>query len=202
MTCIRTVVVINAQALSPHFKSCVGCDVSEGMIEKYNAAARERGLSEKQMHGVCGDLMTSDLTSSLLGEDFFNFDLVVICMALHHLEDPHEAVKRLVERLRKGGILLVIDWATSSEKYQRQLRKSAETGEDANAHDHDHGPGQYPAAHTVAHDSFAREQMEEAFRNAGCGSVDFVLHPQPSEVPMAAGGQMQLFFARGRKDIV
>lgn len=170
------------------------------MIEKYNAAAREQGLSEEQMHAVLGDLMASELEPSLLCKELFDYDLVVICMALHHLEDPQEAVKRLVERLKVGGVLLVIDWAADGEKYQQQLRKNAESSSEQAADDHDHGPGRYPAAHTVAHDHFAREQVEDAFNKAGCSDIDFVLHPQPSTVPMEVGGQMQLFFARGRKD--
>lgn len=163
------------------------------MIEKYNGAAREHGLTETQMHAQFGDLMAQNVDPSLLGPELSNFDLVTICMALHHLEDPPDAIRRLVDRLKPGGVMLVIDWATSPEKYRQQL------GRPHHHVDHDHGPGSYPAAHTVAHDSFAKEQMEEALKNAGCGAVDFVLHPRTSSVPMATGGQMQLFFARGTK---
>ena len=175
------------------------------MIEKYNAVALELGLTETQMHARYGDLMAPTLDPSLLTPDLSNFDLVTICMALHHLEDPPEAVRRLVDRLKPGGILLVIDWATSPEKYQQQLQRRHEEGSNGSArshqhqHGHDHGPGRYPAAHTVAHDSFAKEQMEEALKNTGCEAIDFVLHPRPSVVPMATGRQMQLFFARCRK---
>ena len=172
-------------------------DVSEGMVEKYNITAREQGISESKMHAVQGDLMAPEVDPSLAGEDLFNFDLVVICMALHHLENPQEAVKRLVNRLKVGGVLVIIDWATGSEKYRRQ-QETKKGNNDGGAH-HDHRSGRYPAAHTVAHDSFAREQIEGALKDAGCSETDFVLASKPSVVPMATGGQMQLFFARGKK---
>ena len=199
---IALALIYHPQALVPYFSTCIGMDISEGMVEKYNSVAAEQKLSPEQMHAVHGDLIRPNVDPALLSDDLSNFDLVAICMALHHLEDPVHAVKRLVERLRFGGTLLVIDWATRPEADHTQ-RKRAQEGpggekDDAGtgSHHHDHGPQRYPAAHTVAHDSFAREQMVEAFEKAGCDGVDFVLHPKPSVVPMATGGQMQLFFAK------
>ena len=181
------------------------------MTKQVNAAAVEHGLSEKQMHAIHGDLMAPTVDPSPLGVEMSNFDLVTICMALHHLEDPTKLVKALIDRLKVRGVLLVIDRATSPEKYQEQLKRAkfgnSDLGSDntpyahqhQHHHYHDHGPGRYPAAHTVGHDSFTREEVEEAFEKAGCDEVDFVLYPGRSEVPMATGGSMQLFFARCRK---
>ena len=193
-------------------------DISESMVEKYNSVAAERNLPPEQMHAVHGDLIRPNVDPALVSDHLSNFDLVAICMALHHLEDPVHAVRRLVERLRVGGTLLVIDWATStSPEADPTPRKRGQEGpggggggggggkDDAGTgshhHDQSHGHGHHDhdgpsAAHTVAHDSFAREQMVEAFEKAGCDEVDFVLHSQPSVVPMARGGQMHFFFAK------
>ncbi len=194
---------------------CIGMDVSEGMVGKYNAAALEQGLSENQMHAIHGDLMSPKVNPALLGPETSEFDLVTICMALHHLEDPADAAKKLVARLKKGGTFLVIDWATGAGQDQEELKRAQQGGElDDNGsteqhhhhhhehqrgHGHDHGVQRYPAAHTVTRDSFPKEEIEEIFKDAGCEQVDFVLHPKKWSVPMARGGEMQLFFARCTK---
>ena len=176
------------------------------MVETYNATARERGLTENQMHAVHGDLMAQNVDASLLGEKWSDFDLVVISMALHHLEDPFEGVKRLVNRLKEGGTLLVIDWAQNPKAKDGNAEQQG--GHDHHQHSHQHqhnhgdGKGSHPAAHTMLHDHFSKEQMEKAFNDAGCDHFDLVLHPEQSVVAM--GGKetkMQLFFARGRRTV-
>ncbi|KAL6720951.1 hypothetical protein ACLMJK_000051 [Lecanora helva] len=208
---------IPSKALSPYFTTCIGMDMAQSMVETYNAAAKELGLSSRQMYAIRGDLMAENVDPALLGEEMSGFDLVVICLALHHIEDSGEAIERLVERLRVGGTMLVIDWATIEEKGRGQQgevgveeRDGEESGhrQQGAGHYHHHHNHQYPhdlreinhpAAHTVAHNSFAKEQMAQAFESAGCGDFEFVLHEKPSSVPMIAGGQMQLFFAKGSK---
>ena len=180
-------------------------DISENMVNEYNAVASKLNFSSEKMHAVHGDLIRPDVDPALLSDNLSNFDLVAICMALHHLENPAYAIKKLVERLRTGGILLVIDWAISSGADQDQLngaqegsgREKDDGGMGSRHHDHghghDHGSQQYPAAHTVAHEGFAREQLVEAFEEAGCNRVDIVLH---SKLSVVLGGQKQLFFAK------
>jgi SAM-dependent methyltransferase len=163
------------------------------MVENYNLAARELGFSETQMYAVQGDLMEGD--GSLSGEEFFNFDLVAICMALHHLADPHEAVKRLVARLRVGGVLVITDWAATAEKdCQKNVQWEGRCG-----NGHDDTLRRHPAAHTIAHLNFAKGEIETVLEHAECNAVDFVLHAESSTVPMAPGGKMRLFFARATK---
>ena len=183
------------------------------MVETYNAKARERSLTENQMHAVHGDLMAQPVDPSFLGEKWTNFDLATISMALHHLEDPFEGVKKLVERLREGGTLLVIDWATVPK-----AEDDGAAGEQQGSHNHEHqhshghhhghqhqqghgdGKASHAAAHTMLHDSFSKEQMEKAFKDAGCDHFDFVLHPETSIVAMGGREQrMRLFFGRGRR---
>ena len=63
-----------------------GIDVSDGMVEKYKKAAQKQGLSEKQMHAVRGDLLVpeAEIPEALKKVDFYNFDIIVMSMALHH----------------------------------------------------------------------------------------------------------------------
>lgn len=147
--------------------------------------------------------MADDVDPALLTDAMYDFDLVVISMALHHIEHPSKGVQRLVERLRIGGVLLVVDWATTTGQGQQSPG--------AKGHHHDAPPPiggengddlgdfKHQSAHTVAHNSFSREQMEDMFMKVGCKDIDFVLATERSVVPMAAGEEMQLLFARGIK---
>lgn len=42
--------------------------------------------------------------------DFQLFDIAVVGLGFHHFDDPALAAKRLVERLRPGGVLLILDF--------------------------------------------------------------------------------------------
>lgn len=151
------------------------------MVDKYNRRAREAGIPESQMHAVLGDLTAPEIAPSLVdNKDLFDFDLIITSLALHHIEDPQHAINRLVERLRPGGTLVVIDF---------DVAKEGETWVSADA----------PSAHTIAHHGFDKASMEKMLHAAGCKDVEYVLHEEISKMPEHLGGKKQLFFARGRK---
>ncbi|PHH78301.1 hypothetical protein CDD83_3997 [Cordyceps sp. RAO-2017] len=180
---------IVTRSLHPVFSQCIGVDLAEGMLAQYRATAAEIGLSEAQARAVQGNLLAPNIEATatsppLSEEQLSNFDMVAICMALHHVDDIELATRRLAQRLRPGGVLLIIDWATRDGS-------ASETT-----------PLQYqphPAAHTISHDSFTQDQILGLFQQAGCGDSRFVLADQLSDVPGALGGKMQLFFARASK---
>ncbi|KAK6814120.1 hypothetical protein RU639_009924 [Aspergillus parasiticus] len=80
-------------------------------------------------------------------EELDSFDLVAICMALHHVEDIQIATQHLASRLRPGGVFSIIDWATRDS-----LAMHEHASPDAVHPEH-------PAAHTISHDSFTQEQI-------------------------------------------
>lgn len=167
------------------------------MLAKYRATAEDLGLPESRMMAVQGNLLAHTVEATnppLSQEQLGSFDLVAICMALHHVDDIELAIKRLAERLRPGGVLLVIDWATRDSSAQGG--GSASPPSESGKH-HEHKP--HPASHTITHDSFTREQIVELFEESGCGDSSFVLADRLSEVPGARTGKMQLFFARASK---
>ena len=172
------------------------------MVEKFNAAARASGLSKQQMYAIQGDLSspTADLTyPDLQSEEFSGFYIIVMSMALHHIENPQEILKRLVERLKDGGVVIIIDWALEHEKVGQQPASmwSSDVPRDPKGHDEKHA--HHSAHHTVAHAGFTQDQMHKMLIEAGCSEVDYVLHPELSRVPKEIGEQKHLFFARGRK---
>ncbi|VUC31141.1 unnamed protein product [Clonostachys rosea] len=191
---------IVSRSLHRHFAQCLGIDLSEGMLTKYRATATDLGLSETQMMAVQGNLLTSTLEPTipaLSREQLSNFDLVAICMALHHIDDINMAIGKLAGRLRPGGVLLIIDWA-------KRDSVAPDGNESTSHHQHQyHDPKNqhkpHPASHTVSHDSFTKEQIFGLFEGNGCGNTSLVLADKLSQVPGARTGQMQLFFARATR---
>ncbi|KAE8346846.1 hypothetical protein BDV24DRAFT_122313 [Aspergillus arachidicola] len=120
-------------------------------------------------------------------EELDSFDLVAICMALHHVEDIQIATQHLASRLRPGGVFSIIDWATRDS-----LAMHEHASPDAVHPEH-------PAAHTISHDSFTQEQIVSLYEQAGCGDARFVLADRLLDVPGARTGTMQLFWARATK---
>lgn len=163
------------------------------MVEAYNDGARMQGLHEQQMHAVHGDLMVppEKIPEAFKREDLYGFDVIVMSMALHHVEEPKLMTTSLVERLRDGGSILIIDWAPSASK-------AKETH-----HHHEHGGGHQQEVHsvkqTMSRSGFDEEEMVKILKQAGCSKADYVFHPELSKLPSKFGGEKQLFFARGKK---
>ncbi|EGD92432.1 hypothetical protein TESG_00009 [Trichophyton tonsurans CBS 112818] len=146
-----------------YFSKCIGVDEASGMVDKFNQTARQEKLPETQIYA-----------------EFFNFDLIIIVHALHHIDDPQKLINRFTERLRPGGIVVVADWEKS--------------GKVVHPADINH-----PAAHTVSHSGFTEKEMHEFFKNAGCKESDYTVLKEEMAVPEAWGGKKTLFFAKGRK---
>ena len=186
---------LRSQILHPKFSQCIGVDLAEGMLAKYRETAVDLGLSEQQMKAVRGNLLAPivDPTNPPLSdEELSNFDLVAICMALHHVDDIELAVKRLAEKLRPGGVLLVIDWA----KMDNPPASASVEHIDNQSHINQQGQEPHPGAHTMSHETFTEEQIVNLFQQADCSQSSFVLAKELSNVPPAPTGKMQLFFAR------
>ncbi len=102
----------NEQALVPYVTQCVGIDLSEGMVNEYNTSARNQGIPESEMLAVNGNLLDpqNPYSKELKGDWLYGFDIAVVGMGFHHFDDPALAAKKLAERLKKGGVLLILDF--------------------------------------------------------------------------------------------
>lgn len=170
------------------------------MVEKFNEAARMQGLSKQQMYAIKGDLQstTAELTyPDLQGEDFFGFHIIIMSMGLHHIENPQDILTRFVERLKDGGVVIIIDWVSEHEKLDQGSVSKRSHDVDPRSHSDKHG--HHSVHHTIAHAGFSEDQMHRMLKQAGCSEVDYVLLPEPSRVPPEIGEQKRLFFARGSK---
>ncbi|KAI1131047.1 S-adenosyl-L-methionine-dependent methyltransferase [Nemania abortiva] len=164
-----------SRALAPYTTQCVGIDLSETMVAIYNKRAENQGLSADEMHAVLGDLATETVNGALSAPELFNFDIAVVGGGFHHFGDPELAAKRLVERLKPGGVLLIWDFLPHGPPHRH-------------GHGHGHGHGHSAAAendpgkqsgghnvfHSVMHHGFSEARMREIFTGAGAGA-DFQL---------------------------
>ncbi|KAL4944874.1 hypothetical protein BDV06DRAFT_219930 [Aspergillus oleicola] len=133
--------------LAPFVSRVVGMDISEGMIEEFNKNAREAGHSDTVV-GVKADILSESMPAAVAGPEYFDFDLVVVSMALHHFEHPEQALKRLGERLKKGGMMIIMDMVPEEH--------------------HDHGLSQMgDIAHTISKHGFSLEEMRTMWEDAG-----------------------------------
>ena len=180
----------------PYATETRGIDVSEAMVNKFNIEAREAGMTEAQTRAVRGDIL-APIEAQLESQEFYDFDLAVMSMALHHVEDPKIMIAKLVERLKPGGTVVIIDWIPSG--------KASSDGHGNHGHDHSQadekrdGHGQHAGSHTITFDGFSKEQMYNFFREAGCSNNDYVLAASPSDFPPDPTVRKQLFFAKGTK---
>lgn len=128
---------------------------------------------------------------------FFDFDVVCVGLGFHHFDDPGLAAKRLVQRLRSGGVLVIIDFLPHGPHHQDN-----NDGQHGHSHDHqgsaDSAPTVQKAMKTVTHHGFSEESIKQIFVEAGAGrhfAIDVM-----GEVTMGTHmGKRTLFMARGTK---
>lgn len=121
------------------------------MVNEYNKSARNQGIPASEMLATVGNLIDANNASpaSVAGPEFHDFDIAVVGLGFHHFDDPALAAKRLAERLKKGGVLMIIDFLP---------------------HEHFHGHhGHHAAAKTVTHMGFPEEDVKKMFEDAGAG---------------------------------
>jgi SAM-dependent methyltransferase len=135
------------------------------MVNEYNTSALNQGIPPSEMHATLGNLL--DLATpnppSISGPEFYDFDIAAVGLGFHHFDDPALAAKRLAERLKKGGVLMIVDFMPHQHFH---------------GHDdgHGHGHHDHPAAKTVMHMGFSEEQVKRAFEEAGVGGkFEFVV---------------------------
>ncbi|KAL2255619.1 hypothetical protein VTK26DRAFT_3000 [Humicola hyalothermophila] len=171
-----------SRALAPYTTQCVGVDLSENMVVAYNARAENQGLSPSEMRAYQGNLCSTDDPSPAAFADpkFFGFDVAVVGLGFHHFEDPALAARRLAERLRVGGVLVVLDFLPHGEP-----------------------DPSHPATSTITHHGFSEGQIRRIYEDAGVGK-DFALQ-EMATVSFNVGGEYKadkkrrIFMARGVK---
>jgi SAM-dependent methyltransferase len=150
------------------------------MVKLYSENAAQLDLEPQKMRAIQGDLMEPGSTA-IDTDDFRDFDLAVMCMALHHVPDPLAMIRGLVRMLRPGGKVVIIDWTLDPDQ---------DDGTDVVS-------PQYSSQYPVAYHGFNQPQMTRLFNEAGCPVTDYQIHPETSHVPAMSNPWRHLFFAKG-----
>ncbi|KAL9577532.1 MAG: hypothetical protein Q9212_006305, partial [Teloschistes hypoglaucus] len=159
-------------ALQPFITSSQGIDIAPGMVEEYNSRISLMNPTP-DFHAQVGDLCSTEgVSEDLQAKELFNFDIAAIGLGFHHFEHLQLSIDRLVERLKSGGVLFIVDL----------LEKKGDSA--IGEHNVDHGHGDdfaKEAARTVPHKhGFTREGMEAMFNAAGLQEFDFVVLERPA----------------------
>ncbi|SPO05101.1 uncharacterized protein DNG_07786 [Cephalotrichum gorgonifer] len=101
-------------AMIPYVDVIRGIDIAPGMVTQYNQRVLESEIPEGVMFAHEGDLLAP--TDSIATDELHGFDLAITSMALHHFSDPEAAISALVARLKPGGTVAVVDWASGGDK--------------------------------------------------------------------------------------
>ncbi|TGO57356.1 hypothetical protein BCON_0066g00040 [Botryotinia convoluta] len=157
------------RALLPTITRAIGIDLSSSMVSQYNARASNQGLSPSEMFAHQGNLLSSDPAPELEIEDLHQFDIAVVGLGFHHFSNPSLAARKIGERLKKGGILAVVDFE-SHDGYGNPHGH----GDHGHGHGHEHheelNEQAQQARETVTHHGFSEEEIKKIFVDAGVGA--------------------------------
>jgi SAM-dependent methyltransferase len=171
----------------------VGIDLSPAMVHEYNTMFSTQPTPSK-MSAFVGNLLdpADPSPSAFESEDLHNFDLAIVGIGFHHFEDPLFAVKTLADRLKKGGVLLILDFLVDE--------KIGSEG-NGNGHRHGHGNGSGSIAKIGKRGGFGQKGMRLIFESAGMG-MDFgfevIAKGAVFETPKHSMAK-DVFMARGTK---
>jgi len=147
------------------------------MVDRYNNLAASTGLPPTQLSAVVGDLLSASPTPSVCEPQFYNFDIAAVGAGFHHFADAALATRRLAERLKPGGVLLIVDFlGGKKEDVPEDMRTTVRVG------------------------GFQEEEMKTSFEEAGL--VQFGFSVMEEKVVMEMKGERKertVFLARGRK---
>ena len=157
------------------------------MVKAYNerfapADAEDTSTPTLNAQAVVGNLLDSAGTlPPLSGPEFHNFDFAAVGFGFHHFDDLSLATKRLVERLKPGGVFLIVDFVTHAKVANH-------------------------AEHTITHHGFGEEEVHKYFGEAGLVDIGVLAIPEPVTMVLKGGDvkeqKRQVFLAKGKKPAV
>lgn len=98
------------ELLAPEAVRAIGIDQSPAMLNIARANIERSGLRNVQLRQ--GDLYALPVEANA-------FDLIMLHMVLHYLDDPARALREAARCLRPGGRLVVVDFAPHAQEFLR-----------------------------------------------------------------------------------
>lgn len=124
------------------------------MVSSFNARAASAKHSPDTMHAVAGDLFdkADPAPAALSAPEWHDFDIATVGFGFHHFDDVVFAARRLKERLRPGGVLLISDFAEGGDWLADEEGRLVEGSRGNHAvHSHGHGHGEEEGKHDNHH---------------------------------------------------
>jgi len=194
--------------LFPYATEFIGMDLSQNMVNAYNrrfsapsptitttttshtttSIDDNDNAASKPKQGASAKAIVADLIAvpkpigPVTTPECSNFDLVVVCLGFHHMKHLGLATKRLVERLKDGGVLLIIDFVAHSHM------ETDAKGKNTVAH-HGFGPG---GVRMMMEDSDVADYEGKVFDEM----IDF-----GADDGGKGGQERKIFMARGRRPV-
>ena len=135
------------------------------------------------MRAVQGDLL--DPSPDFRSPEWSDFDVVAVSMALHHITDTVEILTLLRERLRPGGVLLVVEFLSSVDPASDLQQGYGSVAQDV------------VERNGIMHIGFTSDEIKAALTAAGCNDIRVKVHTETFALPKDIGGQQRLFLCCG-----
>ncbi len=154
-----------SRALGPSVTAIQALDLSSKMVERFNELAAASEIpSVRKARAIEGNLLTDqEPPVELNGPELHNFDIVAVGVAVHHFNDPAKAIGRLAQRLKVGGVLLIVDFVEEEEE---------------------HGWLPTGAEHTIHKHGFSEKEMKELKEGHGLGGFGWREMPERVELKL------------------
>jgi SAM-dependent methyltransferase len=174
----------------------VGIDLSPNMVHEYNTMASNQSKTSLNISATVGNLLdpADPSPAEFEREEFYNFDIAVVGLGFHHLGDPVLAATKLAARLKKGGVLVIVDFFSQAEGNHNHHGHGF-----GKSHGHNHGDS--TVAETRKHLGFGEQEMKKIFDSAGVGK-DFGFEVIAKEAAFETSTWSMIsdvFMARGTK---
>ncbi|KAL9053071.1 MAG: hypothetical protein Q9162_004993 [Coniocarpon cinnabarinum] len=163
-----------SRALASRCAEAVAIDISPAMIDQYQAQMESYPVPGMKISAFVGNLFTEEGSKNFDERNFFDFDVAAIGFGFHHFENPGLCIGRLAERLKPGGVLLIVDFCEDG--------------------------GHLPFKAGITAHGFSDASMKQLFE--GEGLVDVGYHHVPGEFDMHMHGneiKKSVFLARASK---
>lgn len=144
----------------------IGIDATENMAKLYNEQAQNE-IASTPRSAYCGNLAdpSDPAPAAFADAKFFEFDLAGVGLGWHHFDNCELAAERLVERLKPGGVLFIVDFASHEAHEDGEARRQS----------------------GITHNGFSEAQIKAMFEDAGAGG-DFAFEELAEPVEITGFG--------------
>lgn len=144
------------------------------------------------MFAIQGDL--NDPQPVLSEPDWFEFDAAIVSMALHHVKDPVGFLTQLQKRVKRGCVLVIVDWlqqySTADGSNTTELCRGHCRYDAADMVKFSEGPKVWPG--------FTIDDIHADMNAAGCTDVMIRQFAEPIDTPEQMAGYSRMFIAKAR----